>query len=222
MAVQTRTTALQNEVVRLYCKFERDGMLTNPAGQPIVEIIDADGVTILATLHAAIENTGIWFADWFVPTDLPLGSYYDKWTFQWGANTGVTELNLEFTVHGLDSYINFISPAISHTISNRVAQLMLDLSNEFIYEAMHIPVYWEQGMRIQQDEQQKRRKDYYYFTLDHLDYIINKDDVYFNNSQKYTVFQDIYPPFSSSSSSSEWTNSSSSTSSIDSSSSSSI
>lgn len=219
MSIQTRTTAVQNEVVRLECRFEKDGKLSNPLGQPMVEIIDTDGVTVIDTVSAGITNTGEWHADWYVPANLPLGDYYDRWTFQWDAHSSVQELTFLFTVHGLDSYINFLSPTISHQISNRAAQLMIDLSNDFIYESMHIPVYFEQGMRIQQEDQQKRIKSYYYFTLDATNYQINEGDVYYHNGQKYTVFQYDGSFLSTSSSSSESANSESSSSSIDSSSS---
>lgn len=225
MAIQTRRDALQNEIVRLYCEFSSNGVLSNPLGQPLVEIIDADGVTVLATVPAAIENTGIMYADWYVPADLPLGTYYDRWTFQWTAASSVTELTFDFQVHNIESYINFVSPAISHKISNRAAQLMTDLSNEFIYEAMHIPVYFEQAMRIQQENQQTRNKTYYYFTLDSDTYSLSAEDVYFGSGQKFVVWQDLSPLYSSSSSSQEsegnTSSSSSSSSSIDSSSSSS-
>jgi len=225
MSIQTRRDALQNEIVRLYCEFDSNGVLANPAGQPLVEIVDADGVTVLATIPANIENTGIWYADWYVPADLPLGTYYDRWTFQWSVTSGVTELVLDFQVHNINSYINFVSPAISHKISNRAAQLMIDLSNEFIFEAMHIPVYFEQAMRIQQENQQTRNKTYYYFTLDADIYYVSADDVYFSGGQKFTVWQDLAPNVSSSSSSQESegnsSSSSSSSSSVDSSSSSS-
>ena len=218
MSFQSRTTALQNEVVRLYCQFEYNGRLMNPAGQPLVEIIDTDGVTVLDTVIAQNEYNGVYYADWYVPANLPLGSYYDRWTFQWSNSTGVTEQNMLFTVHGLESYINFISPAISHSISQRAAQLMKDLSNEFIYEAMHIPVYWEQAMRVQQENQAKRVKQYYYIVLDADKYEVSEGAVYFNNGQKFTVWQSIVPFYSTSSSES----SSSSSESISTSSSSSI
>ena len=230
MSVQTRTTALQNEIVRLYCQFEYNGRLTNPAAQPLVEIIDTDGVTVLDTVPCQIEHTGIWYADWYVPANLPLGNYYDRWTFQWGNTSSVSELTMTFTVYGLESYINFVSPAISHSVSDRVVQLMKDLSNEFIFEAMHIPVYWEQAMRIQQENQAKRIKQYYYFTLDADKYNAEAGAVYFNNSQRFTVWETIAPFYSSSSSSESSSSSvtiiesssSSESSSIDSSSSSSL
>ena len=200
MAIQNRTNALQNEIVRLYCDFFNEGRLANPASQPLVEILDADGVNVLATLSPTIEFTGRFYADWFIPANLPLGTYYDRWTFQWQNTGGVKELTFTFEVFSLDSYINFISPANSHFYPSRVYQLMQDLSNEFIYEAMHIPVYFEQGMKIQQDNQQKRIKGYYYFTLDSDSYNVSEDAVYFHNSQRYTVTQSLTPYYSSSSS----------------------
>jgi len=225
MSIQTRTTALQNEIVRLYFRFEQDGRLTNPIGQPLVEIIDSDGVTVLATLNAQGEYTGVFYADWYVPANLPLGDYHDRWTFQWEATSSVSEHVSLFTVNSLDSYINFISPSIDQRLSNRVIQMMNDLANGFIFEAMHIPIYWEQAMRIQQDNQQKRVEQYYYFTLDSDSYEVSAEAIYFNNNQRFTVFQDLVPYYSSSSSSSESagnvSSSSSSTSSLDSSSSSS-
>ena len=161
MSIQTRTTALQNEIVRLYFTFERNGYLSNPAGQPSVEILDTDGGTVIDTVHPVIESTGVFYADWFVPANLPLGDYYDRWTFQWANVSGVQEKTAVFHVHSLDTYINFISPTISHTMTSNVVQLFKDLQNEFIYEAQHIPNYWEDAMRIQQEDQAKRIKNYY-------------------------------------------------------------
>jgi hypothetical protein len=202
MSVQDRTSAIQNEIVRLYFTFEYNGSLANPSGQPLVEILDADGVTILDNLNAQLESTGIFYVDWYVPADLPLGNYYDRWTYQWATPSGVTESVMTFSVHSLESYINFISPGTSHSVSERVVQLSMDLANEFIYECMHIPIYWEQGLRIQQENQQKRIKTYYYFTLDQDVYNVEKNAIYFHNNQKYTVFQDLHPIASSSSSNS--------------------
>jgi len=199
MSVQTRTTALQNEVVRLYCQFEKNGALANPASQPVVTILDTDGVTILDTVMAQLESTGVWYADYAVPALIPLGNYYDQWHFQWDASGGVIEKTMLFSVFGLDSYINFVSPSICHDINDRVMMLMKDLTNDFIYEAQHIPIYWEQGMRIQQENQAKRIKTYYYFTLAGSQYDIYREAVYSNNSQEFTVFQDILTDESSSS-----------------------
>jgi hypothetical protein len=203
MAVQTRTTALQNEIVRLYCRFERNGAMANPPNQPVVTILDTDGVTVLQSSTAQLQTTGLWYVDFSVPATLPLGNYYDQWAFQWSANESVQEKTLVWTVFGLDSYINFVSPDIAQHVSDRVIQLMIDLTNEFIYEAQHIPVYWEQGMRVQQEDQAKRTKNYYYFSLPNSSYDIYREDVYENNGQQFTVFQDILTDNSSSSESSE-------------------
>jgi len=210
MAVQNRTNALQNEIVRLYCDFFSNGRLCNPAAQPTVEILDADGVTILATVRPTAEFTGRYYADWYVPATLPVGTYYDRWTFQWDATGGIKELTFTFEVFSLESYITFIKPTVSHFYSSRVFQLMQDLSNEFIYEAMHIPIYFEQGMKVQQDNQQKRIKGYYYFVLDADKYHVVEDAIYTNNSQRFTVTQTLTPLYSSSSSSSGNSNSSTS------------
>ena len=227
MSVQTRTTALQNEIVRLYFTFENDGYLSNPMGQPLVEILDTDGATVLDSVNAQREHDGIYYADWFVPQNLPLGNYYDRWTFQWDPNSGVKEITTEFSVHTFDTYVNFVAPSIDHDISDRLIQMMKDLTNDFIFEAMHIPVYWEQAMRVQQEDQQKRIKSYYYFHMDSEFSWAEEGDVYFEpiTGQRFTVFETFTPSEVSSSSSSESignvSSSSSSSSSIDSSSSSS-
>lgn len=202
MSVQARSNAIQNEIVRLYCRFINDGVLTNPAGQPMVEILDCDGVTVLDIVAAQIESTGVYFVDWYVPANLPLGEYYDKWTFQWNGNSSVQELTNIFSVFALDSYINSLANGKSLQISNRASQLMTDLANNFIYEAQHKPVYWEQGRRIRQEDQQKRRKNFYYFELDSKHYNAEEGAVYFHNGQKFTVRVDLQNESSSSSTSS--------------------
>jgi len=202
MAVQTRSTALQNEIVRLYCTFIQNGTLSNPVGQPIVEIIDTDGVTVLASLPASLENTGIFYADYFVPQNLPLGNYYDRWSFQWDSSSPSQELTMIITVHSFESYINFLSTGKAIKTSSAASQLILDLGNDFIYEAQHIPVYAEQGMRIQQENQAKRIKNYYYLTLSDNENWATSGSVYSNNGRTFTVFESILPPDSSSSSSS--------------------
>lgn len=223
MSIQTRTTALQNEIVRLYCHFNSNGVLSNPGGQPLVEILSTDGVTVMAELPAQMENHGVWYVDWYVPANLPLGQYYDRWTYQWGASDSVQEQTMIFNVYSLSNYINFLSQGKATNISSRVNQLINDLSNDFIYESMHIPIYFEQGMRIQQDSQQKRLKNYYYFVVENESLIANEGDVYFNNGQKFTVFKSlIYGQSSSSSLDIISSDSSSSSSSLSSSSSSSL
>lgn len=215
MSIQTRSTALQNEIVRLYCTFIKDGTLTNPLGQPSVEILDTDGVTVIDILSASMENYGIFYVDWYVPANLPLGSYYDKWNFQFDAYSGVQELTMIISVHSLDSYVNFISRGNYTSISNRANQLIMDLNNNFIYEAQHIPIYFEQAMRIQQENQAKRSKSYYYFTLASPYYYASSGAIYSIGGKQFTVFEDLVGDTRSSSSSLD----SSSSSSLDSSSS---
>jgi len=215
MSIQSRSGALQNEVVRLYARFISDGVLANPAGQPMIEILDCDGVTVLDTIASQIESTGVYFVDWYVPANLPLGEYYDRWTFQWSGDSSVQEIVNVFSVFALDSYINFLSKGKSIKTSGRARQLMTDLSNDFIYEVQHKPVYWEQGRRIRQEDQQKRRKHTYYFELDTEHYYALEGSVYFHNGQKFTVSKELLNESSSS-------ESSSSSSSLDSSSSESI
>ncbi len=189
MSVQTRNTALQNEIVRLYCYFVNNGVMMNPASQPSVDIIDSDGVTILDTLNAQLETTGVMYVDWFVPANLPLGDYHDRWSFQWTDTEGVTTRDMLFTVFSLDSYINF-KGGIQTYKTNRMAQLLNDLSNDFIYEAMHIPQYWEQGMRVRQENQAKRIKNYYYFDVTG-DFEVNEGDVYVQSGKTFTVFKTV-------------------------------
>ena len=211
MALQTRETALQNEVVRLYCQFMYNGALANPAAQPLVEILGADGSTILDTVAAQMEYNGIYYVDWFVPQNLPLGTYYDRWTFQWSAMSSIETLTMPINVRSFDNYIEFVSNGVSHQLSGRSIQMVKDLENWLIYEATHIPIYWEQGMRTQQEDQQKRVKNYYYFTVDNNEqYVAEEGDIYFNNGQKFTVFKslntaDFYSSSSSGSSSSSLT-----------------
>lgn len=201
MALQTRSAALQNEVVRLYCTFIQNGILSNPLGQPVVEILDSDGVTVIATVAASMENAGILYADWYVPQNLPVGNYYDRWTFQWDANSPSQEVTMTITVHSFESYINAISTGVVNRTSDAAAQLINDLANDFIYEAQHIPVYAEQGMRVQQDNQAKRIKKYYYLTLTADYFWANESSIYTCNGQSYTVFTSLEHPSSSSSSS---------------------
>lgn len=191
MSVQARSTALQNEIVRLYTNFIRDGALANPISQPVVEILDSDGVTVIETLTAVMENTGIFYTDWYVPKNLPLGEYYDRWTFQFDSSTGVQERTMVISVHSLDSYINFVSNGTYTSISARANQLLMDLNNDFIYEAQHIPVYVEQAMRTQQENQAKRRKTYYYFNLSTFFDNASSGSIYSVGGKNFTVFTDL-------------------------------
>ncbi|MFA5312393.1 MAG: hypothetical protein WC375_03615 [Methanomassiliicoccales archaeon] len=213
MSIQTRTTALQNEIARLYCAFEHNGTLTNPIGQPVVEIMDTDGVTVLSTAIAQLEHTGVYYADWYVPANLPEGDYYDRWTFQWDAVSSIQEITSIVQVHSFDSYINFLRQPLDHHLTNKAVQLLNDLANDFIYECQHIPIYWEQGMRVQQENRQHRVKSYYYFNVTDRSYYASAGAIYTNGTQRFTVFENLLPVMESSSSSSSSDYSDSSTSS---------
>jgi hypothetical protein len=167
MLIQSRATALQGQYARLYCRFIRDGVLADPVTPPCVKIVDdqyyqesssssssdSDESSLSTTdpcggnLKAVKENKGIWYVDWYVPDDLPPGTYYDIWKYKWESQLE-TETNIfEITVNKMSRFINSSAPAIVYKIDDVAASMMNDLSNVFIYEAMHIPVYWEQGYR---------------------------------------------------------------------------
>jgi len=177
MAVLSRVNAVQGEYVRLYCTFERDGNLSDPVIPVTVTIVSKnyysessstssstdyssssqtesssstwqDNTTSFGPLLAKREAQGIWYVDWFVPFSLPVGSYYDIWTFKWDSNTPV-EAVFEFDVHPAGQVNFWSSPAIVNQISDNVLAMIRDLSNDFIYEAQHIPVYWEQAYRTE-------------------------------------------------------------------------
>jgi len=180
MSVQTRQTALQGEYVRLYCIFERDGMLADPSSPPKVQIVNSGynqessssstdstqsqpnsassqtnsssstdyyHTTGFGPFTAKQENVGIWYADWLIPDNLPVGQWWDLWTFKW-ESSGVT-IRKMFTidVHPADTVNQWAGTPIASNISNMTASLLRDLTNLFLYEAQHIPVYWEQGYR---------------------------------------------------------------------------
>jgi hypothetical protein len=173
--IQSRSTAIRGEFVRLYCRFIRNGQMCDPMTQPVVRILDSgayqesssssssssemsSGDTSTSTssssympntgfgpFKAVRESSGIWYLDWYVPDFLSTGTWYDLWTFQWDTDTHADEMIFEFTVHNRDESINWTSPAVVSKVDEFTAGLMNDLENVFIYEAQHIPVYWEQG-----------------------------------------------------------------------------
>ena len=174
---QSRATAIRGEFVRLYCRFVRNGSLTDPITQPVIRIIDSQYYresssssssssgpgpvsgnsssssstssmqphTGFGPFKATREAQGIWYVDWFVPDSLATGTWYDMWTFQWDGNSGADDLIFEINVHDMDHSIEWTSPAVASKIDSFTAGLMNDFDNLFIYEAQHIPVYWEQG-----------------------------------------------------------------------------
>lgn len=93
------------------------------------------------------ESTGVWFIDWFVPTTVTQSQLYDIWSFQWDNASPREEMIFEIAINEGDNTIDWVSPQLALRIETNTSQLMNDLSNLFIYEAQHIPVYWEQGYR---------------------------------------------------------------------------
>jgi len=172
MSVQTRQTALQGEYVRLYCIFETNGMLTDPITPPRVEIVDGsynqesssstsshseislssessdvNAVTGFGPFTAKRENQGVWYADWLIPETLPLGRWFDLWTFQLGPSNITIRKMFAIDVHSADDVNQWYSSPIVVQVSDQVSALIRDLTNNFLYEAQHIPIYWEQGYR---------------------------------------------------------------------------
>jgi hypothetical protein len=105
----------------------------------------SEPIGAMGPFYAVKETTGIWYVDFFVDPSMSTGVWYDIWTFQWYDSTEPEQNIYEFNVHSADSFINWVSPAIVNKVSNKVASMINDLENNFIFEAQHIPVYWEQG-----------------------------------------------------------------------------
>ena len=188
MSLQNRTTAVQGEYVRLYCRFIQDGILFDPMTPPTVFITDNsyyqessssssfsssssrssqswawDSSTSsfsssmssdnnpgigFGPFVAQKENTGVWFVDWLVPDNLPVGMYFDVWKYQWTLDIKSKTEIFEINVSKFDTIINSNSPALVSRVGDIVYGMVNDLANNFIYEAMHIPIYWEQGYRV--------------------------------------------------------------------------
>lgn len=103
--------------------------------------------TIYGPFTAVKEHTGLWYVDWLVPNDIDIGRYFDIWKFKWLADGDTQTQIFELIVNKEDKLVNSIAPAKAYNFGDTVYGLMNDLSNNFIYEAMHIPVYWEQGYK---------------------------------------------------------------------------
>jgi len=173
MRVQTRETALQGEYVRLYARFIKDGQLADPWQAPSVFItgneyyqesssestdettntsdLPTDGIGT-GPFSALRESTGVWYVDWFVPVNQPVGWMYDVWTLGWTIDDKVEQKIFQFEVHAADNFINWVSPNIVHEIGPVGASMLYDLQNIFLYEAQHIPVYREQGIRVKSEK----------------------------------------------------------------------
>ena len=147
MVVQDRFSALQNETVRLFHIFEYDGNLLQLPAVPTVTILAQDGITVLEVLTAVMQTPGYYYADYNVPITAPIGRYYDKWEFVYTSGAAAQEVTTHFEVHPADSILNFSSSIVSEYYTDLMERGIRDLSNYFIYEAMHIPVYGEQAQR---------------------------------------------------------------------------
>lgn len=175
--IQTRHTAIKGEYVRLYCHFVREGFPADPVTQPVVTIVTnewhqessstSSGTSSMSLstfesmssepgemgpFYAERENRGVWYVDVFIPETWPTGHYYDIWKYQWLTDSEIEGKTFEIDVHEADETINWISPEIVHSNCARVAELLNDLENNFIHEAQHIPMYWEQGYKHWDDK----------------------------------------------------------------------
>jgi len=97
--------------------------------------------------YAKKEHNGIWYLDWYVPADLVLGDYYDIWNFKWDDSADYEQINLKFSVHARDVFLNTVAKALSIRTSDTTVEMMLALQNNLILEVQRIPVHWEQGYR---------------------------------------------------------------------------
>jgi hypothetical protein len=98
--------------------------------------------------YARKESTGIWYIDWFVdPTKVPVGTYYDIWRFQWSSSDSVKTMTFPITVLQADKYLNYTKPAVAQAMGDCVPEMLRELNCSLLYEAQHIPNYWEQGYR---------------------------------------------------------------------------
>ncbi len=147
MIIQDRYNALQNENVRLYRVFQRNGQLVNLQNPPTVTIVDQNGVDAIETVVSTNESYGYYYVDWMVPIDLPVGRYYDRWTFSFEDDGSEEEVVNYFEVHQKDAIINFSPSIVSSKYSMGMEKLIRDLGSYFVYEVQHIPVYAEQAIR---------------------------------------------------------------------------
>jgi hypothetical protein len=96
---------------------------------------------------ATKEFTGVWYLDWFVPEDLPTGSWYDLWTFKWDPIHEFKTRTFEFDIYQGDEQLNFSLPAIDHNLCDNAVSMARELENSLIYEVQHHPNHWEEAQR---------------------------------------------------------------------------
>ena len=149
MSVQDRNNAIQGEWVRLYRTFVYNGTLyefTPGTPTPSVDIIAEDGSTLAAGLVTVKDKIGYYYADWLVPVALSPGKYYDQWTYTFASDPQQKNTSY-FQVYTADQWLSFGGSTTSAGMTDRMATLVRALEYDFIYETMHIPLYWEQGLR---------------------------------------------------------------------------
>jgi len=173
---QSRETAMRGDFVRLFCTFTKDGILRDPTAQPQVRIVtndylqestssssdssitDAkssstsssgdDPITGHGPFYAVRMYTGLWYIDWFVPTDVELGDYFDIWYFQIDPQGAMEKKTFTFEVHNGDAYLNFDTSPIVTTTGKVAITLVNALKSNLVAEICDIPVYWEQGIKV--------------------------------------------------------------------------
>jgi hypothetical protein len=219
MAVLSRTKALRNEIVRLSHCFIYNGLLQNPVDQPLVEIVSSDGRTVIESFSAQMESPGVFYVDYYIPPETKLGTYYDRWTFQFSTMSEIRVVTNNFVIKDFNEFVDYLNRGNSLAISDKVAQMLKDLEYDFIYEATHIPVYNESCRRITEECSSKNIKNIYRFFTTNFTKVY-ENDVYFISGQKYTIKYttneiDIDSNSSSSSSSSSTDSESSSSSSME-------
>jgi len=163
-----RTNGLRGEYVRLYCPFEVNGKPSNPIEPPTITIggntavVEHGSSSTSSTsedsspffggtygpYQAAREANGLWYLDWLVPDDLPLGQWYDTWSYRWRSGAPVSVETFAFGVSDADPWTLWKGPAGVHLKSDAMRSYMTTLSRILLYEAQHIPVIWEQGIKV--------------------------------------------------------------------------
>jgi hypothetical protein len=149
VSVQDRNNAIQGEWVRLYHTFVYNGTLywwSDPGTNATVDIVAEDGTTLASSIKSSEDRIGYYYVDWLVPKNLPPGKYYDRWTYTMGTDPS-KQVTSYFQVYAADQWMVFGGSTTSSAMSDRVTTLVRSLEYDFIYEAMHIPLHWEQGLR---------------------------------------------------------------------------
>jgi hypothetical protein len=147
MVVQDRYSAIQNEVVRLFHVFEVNGRVVTPPEAPTVRIVDQDGTTTLWTSLATSIGAGIYYVDYSVPINLPIGRYYDEWNFRFTSTDSNSRDTTYFEVYPKDTILNFSTTVVSQKLSDPMQSAVRQLAGGYLFEVQHLPMYAEQARR---------------------------------------------------------------------------